>query len=390
MTRDEVLNVVKIIPNNNILLTLPTGFGKTKIAIERIKSLAKNGDTLLIVVPRNVLKVTWKEELNKWWKNMPIEVEYTTYVSLHKYIGSWTFVIYDECHHLSERCRDIIRDFKAKYSTLLSATVSRDLKIEFKNIFNNLYHLNATLRSAIIDRVLPDPIVYLLPLTLDNTRSTETIIKNPKAKGLIIRCPYKDRWSYIKQKNNPVYISCTQQQCLEDLNSQIEYYKKRRGNAVCKNIWLRLCGDRLKYLSNWKTPIVLNILKYCKNHRTLTFCNSIEQTEVLGKYCINSKNRDSSNNLLLFNTGKIKHITACNMLNEGTNLTNCKIGIYANLNSSETIIKQRTGRLLRHAEPVIIIPYYKNTREEELVKKMLEDYNPALIHNVNFVEEIKL
>lgn len=390
MTRDEVLNIVKTISNNNILLTLPTGFGKTKIAIEKIKSLAKNGDTLLIVVPRNVLKITWKEELNKWWKNMPIKVEYTTYVSLHKYIGSWTFIIYDECHHLSERCRDIIKDFKIKHSILLSATVSRDLKIEFKNIFNDLYHLNATLRSAIIDRVLPDPIVYLLPLTLDNTRSTETIIKNPKAKGLIIRCSYKDRWNYIKQKNNPVYISCTQQQCLEDLNSQIEYYKKRRGSIVCKNIWLRLCGDRLKCLSNWKTPIVLNILKYCKNHRTLTFCNSIEQTEVLGKYCINSKNRDSSNNLLLFNTGKIKHITACNMLNEGTNLTNCKIGIYANLNSSETIIKQRTGRLLRHTEPIIIIPYYKNTREEELVKKMLEDYNPALIHNINFIEEIKL
>ena len=64
MTRDEVLNIVKTISNNNILLTLPTGFGKTKIAIERIKSLAKNGDTLLIIVPRNVLKITWKEELN--------------------------------------------------------------------------------------------------------------------------------------------------------------------------------------------------------------------------------------------------------------------------------------------------------------------------------------
>lgn len=47
-------------------------------------------------------------------------------------------------------------------------------------------------------------------------------------------------------------------------------------------------------------------------------------------------------------------------------------------------------RLLRHTEPIIIIPYYKNTREEELVKKMLEDYNPALIHNINFIEEIKL
>lgn len=72
------------------------------------------------------------------------------------------------------------------------------------------------------------------------------------------------------------------------------------------------------------------------------------------------------------------------------NLIDCQVGIYANLNSSETIVKQRTGRLLRHNEPIIIIPYYKNTREEELVKKMLEDYNPKLVHNINFIKEIKL
>lgn len=72
------------------------------------------------------------------------------------------------------------------------------------------------------------------------------------------------------------------------------------------------------------------------------------------------------------------------------NLVNCQVGIYANLNSSEIIIKQRMGRLLRHPNPVIIVPYYKGTREEELVNKMLEDYNPELVKTVNFVEEIQL
>ena len=78
------------------------------------------------------------------------------------------------------------------------------------------------------------------------------------------------------------------------------------------------------------------------------------------------------------------------MLNEGMNLVNCQIGIYANLNSSETIIKQRTGRLLRHKNPIIIIPYYENTRDEELVDRMLENYNPELITTVNSIYEIKI
>ena len=72
------------------------------------------------------------------------------------------------------------------------------------------------------------------------------------------------------------------------------------------------------------------------------------------------------------------------------NLVDCRIGIYANLNSSDTIIKQRTGRLLRHPNPIIIIPYYKGTREEELVNKMLEDYNPELVKTVSSVEELRI
>lgn len=78
------------------------------------------------------------------------------------------------------------------------------------------------------------------------------------------------------------------------------------------------------------------------------------------------------------------------MLNEGMNLVNCRVGIYANLNSSEIIVKQRLGRILRHKNPIIIIPYYKGTREEELVNKMLEDYNPELIKVINNPYEITI
>ena len=78
------------------------------------------------------------------------------------------------------------------------------------------------------------------------------------------------------------------------------------------------------------------------------------------------------------------------MLNEGMNLVNCQIGIYANLNSSETIIKKRMGRLLRHKNPVLIIPYYKDTREEELIREMMSDYNPNLVKVINDISEIKV
>lgn len=391
MTREEVLKEVKAIPNRNVLLTLPTGFGKSKNAIERVKHLAKKKyKNLLIVVPKNVLKVNWADELAKWWPDCKLNITFSTYVSFPKHKGKWDFIIFDEAHHLSERCREALCDFEVEYTILLSATVKKDLREELKEVFDDLYYYNATLREAIDNGVLPDPTVYLLPLTLDNKLPNERIIKNPKAKGRVIYASWAERWSYMRQKSNPVHIFCTQTQYLDDLNGQIEWFRNRRGNIVCKNRWLKLCGDRLKYLSDCKVPIVLKILQHCEHQRTLTFCNSIEQTKKLGEHCINSQNTESNDVLRLFNKGVVHHITACNMLNEGMNLVDCRVGIYANLNSSDTIIKQRTGRLLRHPNPIIIIPYYKGTREEELVNKMLEDYNPELVKTVSSVEELRI
>ena len=72
------------------------------------------------------------------------------------------------------------------------------------------------------------------------------------------------------------------------------------------------------------------------------------------------------------------------------NLVNCQVGIYANLNSSDTIVKQRMGRLLRHKNPVLIVPYFVGTRDEELASKMLENYNPKLVTVINDYKEIKI
>lgn len=72
------------------------------------------------------------------------------------------------------------------------------------------------------------------------------------------------------------------------------------------------------------------------------------------------------------------------------NLVNCRVGVYAILNSSERMIKQKLGRLLRHPNPIIIIPFYKNTRDEEIVNKMLEDYNQELVSTITDLKDLTL
>ena len=391
MNREETREDILKLNNRAVLLQLPTGFGKSLIGMELC--LKHKPKTILIVVPRLVLINNWKEEFAKWGNEKYLDkVTFSTYAGIHKAAGNYDCVIFDEAHHITPRVQEILLSMKFKYVIMLSATVKRELKYDMQSLYPDLYIYKVGMKETIDNEVLPDPMVYLLPLTLDNEYETEKIIKHSNAKTSIT-CKYKDRWNYIRNKNLKVTILCTQLQKGLELDNEIEFWKnkyKRTRNEMFKNKWLHLAGQRLKWLSNLKNPIVHSLLAMFKKERVLTFCNSIDQTMELGKNCINSKNKDAVSVLNSFNEGKINHITACNMLNEGMNLSNCRIGIYANLNSSETIIKQRLGRILRHKNPVIIIPFYVNTREEDLVNKMLEDYNPELIKKIENITDIKL
>lgn len=395
MTREEVRKEVLSIPNSHVLLELPTSFGKTKLGLDRMVSVLgkKKSPKILIVIPRLVLVENWKDEFKKWkLEHLLKHVTFSTYVSVPKHVGKWDVVIFDECHHLSERCQEALEHYSISHCIALSATVKKELKGNIQAVFPNIYCYKVSMKEAIDEGILPDPRVYLIPLTLATGVPTETIIKNPKGVGNI-ETSWATRWSVLNQKKFKVTIYCTQQQYMEDLDKQIEWFKgkyMRTRSDIFKNKWLKLCGDRLKWLSSKKNTYMKTLLDLLDKERTLTFCSSIEQTEELGENCINSKNKTSSKILQAFNEGKVNHITACNMLNEGMNLVNCRVGLYANLNSAENIIKQRLGRILRHEDPIIIIPYYKGTREEELVKTMLEDYNPKLVTVVTSLNEVKL
>lgn len=393
MNREEASKEIQEIESNNILLELVTSFGKTKQALDIM--VKRNPKSILILVPRLVLIQNWKEEFSKWKMGKYLnKVIFSTYVGINKLTGqSFDMLIADECHHFTDRSMDVISTMSFKYSTLLSGTVIKPKKDLLKANFKDLYCYKITMKQA-QEEVLAEPKVFLIPCKLDNIVNSELFELRKSSKGKRIICNKEDRWKYLKDKSyGTVILRCTQKEYIDELNSKISYWKRmymRGRNEVFKNKWLYLAGLRLKELSSFKTPMIANFQVHLKKYRYLTFCNSIEQTEKLNKNCINSKNKDSDKVLEQFNKEKINHITSCNMLNEGVNLVNCQIGIYASLNSSETMIKQKLGRILRHPKPVLIIPYYVGTREEEIVKDMLEDYNPELVNIVESLNQIKI
>ena len=379
MTREEAqeLALSKIDKTKYLILELITGMGKTKVAIglinhicDRVSKAKGRPATILILVAKTVHKSTWRDEIEKWGGIMSDCITLECYESMKKYRKTdFDIVVADEMQHLSDARLEILETININESFIgLSATIKGNTRDYF------LYRHNAEvikcgLKEAVKDNVLPEPTVYLLPLYLDTTR-----------------------YVYKSRKFGRDIIT-TQKGYYDSVSSLIEWYKNKYFNSRnerIKNLWLSTAGKRLKWCAEQKEALVLSLLDKFRNYKTLTFCSSIEQSERLGKYNITSKNKASVKNLEMFNLNKIKHITACNILNEGVNLTNCRIGIFCNLNSSEIVVKQRVGRILRHKSPIIIIPYFKDTREEELVQKMIEEYSEDSIISVDSINDIKL
>lgn len=361
MDRIEILEKLKDIPDNNILLSWSTGVGKSLGAITLVQNKCPDCKKILIVIPKLVLINNWKDEILKWDKTLMDKVEFSTYVSLPKHKDEYyDVIILDEAHHLSTRCKNAF--IKMKYQLMIALSATIGLKtFEWLKYHKNIRSININLRDAIDANILPDPNVYLIPLTLDNK-----IKKYP-----------------VKKFNKELLV--TEKAYYITFCNKINFLKE-----VNQKAYLAQCNKRLKWLGAIKTEYVKEILQYFKNYRTLTFCGSIEQTEQLGKYAVNSKNKKAKDIVSMFNNHKIKHITSVDILTEGMNLSDCRIGIFAQLNGSQRLRLQKIGRILRHKHPIIIIPYYQETRDEEIVHQMLKNYNPNLVHQVNNIKEIKL
>lgn len=396
MTREEIYAscLDKLGRSKSLLLELPTGFGKTKLSIDLVNHLCNTvykgkSVNILLLVAKTVHKQTWRDEIKKWG-GIDASLTIECYESLKKHVDhKFDILLLDEVHHIKSDIRlNLLACVNFTYMLGLSATIPRNLKRYFQYKYHSQI-VSCDIVEAIEDDILPEPEILLFPLELDNKWYTETIEINARTSGPVHKGSYEDLWKFKKAKVHAI-VTCTQRQKLRDLDSLITWEKNKvtSGNRAMEQTWLYHCGKRLEFLSNCKIKTVQEILKHLDKFRTITFCKTIHQSEVLGKNCIHSQNRLSTEIYDMFNAKRINHITAVNILNENANLVDCKYAIFANLTSSEVMQVQRCGRAMRHKHPVIIVPYYKGTREQEIVEKMFENYKKEYIRVINSINKI--
>ena len=207
MTRDEVQqeSVNLINSHNNVILRWGTGIGKSLAFIKMQEAL--NVKKVYIVVAETAHIDNWRNDYIKHGKQSLLDnVEIFCYASLKKYINTTVDMIcLDEGHHVITDIRiDLLKSIKTTKRVLLSATL-RPVQIKILELnIGKFYEHTISLKQAISNNMLPEPIIYLIPLELSNEKTTSFIFtRGNSKKRKEINCVYKDRYKYIT--NNTHY-----------------------------------------------------------------------------------------------------------------------------------------------------------------------------------------
>lgn len=385
-------SVIKLIAENKrVALQWATGVGKGYTSVRIIKELKPT--KVLIVVAETAHKNNWIEEINKAGgiDSMFTQITIECYASLKNYRDTqWDLIILDEAHHIGSDIRlDIISTIKSDMILLLSATLEKETLQCLELIFGMFKSLKIDIQEAIDNGYLPQPKIFLIPMTLDYTHKTEIIEESwgIKSKRIEIRCDFKDRWKYLKNKssfpNVTLIMNCTPYDKYHYLSDNMEYNLKRymtTRKEIFKTKALRYGSQRKALMGETKTERAKQLIDSLKSQRYICFCTNIQQADALGGTdAIHSKRKDNQEVIDNFNNGITNRLFAVGMAQEGMNLKNIQAGIIIQLDGKERAFIQKFGRTLRAEDPVQYIFYYRNTQDEKWLNNVLEGIDKSYI-----------
>lgn len=384
-----------LVEDKRLILQWATGVGKGYTAVKAVSKIKPK--RTLIIVAESAHKDNWKNEFVKAEASYLLtNVVIECYASLKNYKDTyWDMIIFDEAHHLGSDIRlDILRTLRAERVLALSATFDDwDILNVLETTFGKFKFSTVSIQDAIANNLLPQPKIFLKPLFLDYTVKNQVIIEEwgKKGKRVVMECDWENRWSIIKYKktkypNVTLRIRCSAYHKYKYLCEQIDFWQKRyfaTRNEAVKNKWLQYGSIRKAFLGELKTMEAKKLLDSLEGKKYICFCTNIEQAELLGgSNAIHSKKANNKEIIDNFNEGKTDKLFAVGMLQEGQNLNGIEVGVIIQLDGNERSFIQKFGRSMRAEDPIQYIFYYKYTRDEEYLEKVLEGIDKEYIKEI--------
>lgn len=347
-TLEEILGFAEIL--NHLLVCLPTGYGKTFIALSVVERHLNDGRFLFVVPEITLIENTKTDMIKNGFEHLIKHVEFICYASLPKYKDQYfDVVILDECHRsVSDLRSDIVKSLTCNKMIALSATVSEEVREVLDEIVD-WHEYKKTLKDAIEEGVLSEPEIRYRFLELDDT------IRRNKFK-------FKDK-----------EVLLTDRAYYDNLSTSITYWRERFQNTnepFAANKMKNLGAQRKRFLADCKDDLAREIIKEIGQERFICFCGSVAQARRLGKnVCSSAKSKKDNQELIdKFNNFEINNLFAVDKLKEGTNLESTDYGICVQLGNAEREFIQMLGRTLRSDNPVFYLIWVKNTVDDRFFK----------------------
>jgi len=344
------------------ILVLPTGTGKTYIALAVIKEELDQNGKIAVIVPTIVLAHQWQQKIYQYIGVKPalyythekglgritIFVVNSAYLNI-QLLQYFSLVVVDEIHHLSaptwRKIVDVIKDNK------------------------KILGLTATPENAIL------PIVYYMGIGL--AREKKAVV-NVEIKPVYAELTFAERMRYEQVD-----------QAIRDIARKLDSAKTYGYRDAVERLdrMLKIMANKRKQLMSEiqdKAVKVLEIARRHSNDKILVFTESIKGAERIAKVLndngiksmtIHSQKGKTIRNTILQEWGKsFRVLIAVRSLDEGVDIPDVSIGVIVATGKTIRQLTQRLGRILRPApnkeKAIMYVVLARNTYETSILWKL--------------------
>jgi superfamily II DNA or RNA helicase len=349
---------------------------------------------VLIVVPTQLLKEQWIEELDKWGLGLNTEVQ--VMMGASKKIYKCDMLVIDEAHRVnSETISNILTSVKYKLILGLTATFERldgrhEILAKYAPVCDTITLEVAKLNGWVSNFTEYQVIITARDLNLYNQYNKDFVanfeffnfdfnfVMSLLGKfGFKNKIKLRDDICKTNPKANP-----------KEVLKQINYHA---------TAFMRALQNRKSFIYNHpqKLEVAREIIKYRSDKKIITFSANTKMAESVGiGYVYTGKEGKKKNRITLEEFSKLDKgvINSCQLANEGFDCPGLSVGIVMGLDSSATKGTQRTGRVVRkegskYAEMFTLV--LENTVECDWFKNSHPSGNYITIDVDNLIKMLK-
>ena len=330
-------------------LECATGFGKTRVGINCIKTVLKHFPLyrVIVIVPTTVLKNQWYSIIDANGLSLSCEVLVVNTVIKHNY--QCDLLIMDECHRFSsESFVNIFKVVKYKFILGLTATFERldgreKILAQYCPIIDTV-----TVQECLENGWVSPYKEYLVLVNVDDLEEYEKINKE-----FISHFEFFGfSWELVNKLAGPMgwrnKLLLRDSMC-SDPDKKSEVLQSINYHAI--RFWATM-QEKKSFINNHpkKIEIVKKIIEARKDKKIITFANNIKMAEKIPNatvYSSRTSKKRSATAIEDFNSGKITLLSTVKKADEGLDVKGLSVAIIFGLDSAITKARQRRGRAIR-------------------------------------------